>query len=329
MRISDNFVNVADKNYQFDIVVHGNPWDIPHFENKLPNVFSRSTKYLGSWWNGGSVSQDHMTVGTYDTGWGYINIQDVTHPTALSATVGKVSGQIYQENSMLPDPSVYELTMTELFGSSLNNSGILDEFKSLTVKDFLQMALYTDMGTGNPLPVNNKNIQMATTIYTNGLNESTGNYVFADMIPRFKLKLANSEATVGKSQVVDLPDDLRDQGTETSDPTATVISAGKKQSFVLSMADSTNTPYQLYGTAGDVSSSDPGKITWHQMLEALAENKSINVIGDNNYIEFNGSSSPIRLYVSSTEPTGNIPEGSIGLGWGAGVHTYTSGAWSQ
>ena len=29
------------------------------------------------------------------------------------------------------------------------------------------------------------------------------------------------------------------------------------------------------------------------------------------YITVNG----IRLYISSTEPTGNIPDGSIGLGW--------------
>lgn len=29
------------------------------------------------------------------------------------------------------------------------------------------------------------------------------------------------------------------------------------------------------------------------------------------YITVNG----IRLYVSSTEPTGNIPDGSVGLGW--------------
>ena len=29
------------------------------------------------------------------------------------------------------------------------------------------------------------------------------------------------------------------------------------------------------------------------------------------YIEVNG----IRIYVSSTEPTGDIPEGSIGFGW--------------
>lgn len=30
-----------------------------------------------------------------------------------------------------------------------------------------------------------------------------------------------------------------------------------------------------------------------------------------NYITVNG----IRIYVSATEPTGTIPEGSIGLGW--------------
>lgn len=29
------------------------------------------------------------------------------------------------------------------------------------------------------------------------------------------------------------------------------------------------------------------------------------------YITVNG----IRLYISSTEPTGNIPDGSIGMGW--------------
>lgn len=29
------------------------------------------------------------------------------------------------------------------------------------------------------------------------------------------------------------------------------------------------------------------------------------------YITVNG----IRLYLSSTEPTGNIPEGSVGIGW--------------
>lgn len=45
---------------------------------------------------------------------------------------------------------------------------------------------------------------------------------------------------------------------------------------------------------------------------ATIENKTIGMgVGGTNYITING----IRLYVSSTEPTGDIPNGSIGIGW--------------
>lgn len=67
-------------------------------------------------------------------------------------------------------------------------------------------------------------------------------------------------------------------------------------------------------------------INWVALLEALANNKSIDILGNNlkavkagltgtfPYIQFpNG----LRLYISSTEPTPNasIPVGSIGIGW--------------
>lgn len=65
-------------------------------------------------------------------------------------------------------------------------------------------------------------------------------------------------------------------------------------------------------------------ITIASILEALANNKSIDILGNNlkaikagivnNYIQFpNG----LRLYISPTEPTpsANIPVGSIGIGW--------------
>lgn len=38
---------------------------------------------------------------------------------------------------------------------------------------------------------------------------------------------------------------------------------------------------------------------------------STYIKNDGSYITVNG----IRLYVSSTEPTGTIPDGSIGVGW--------------
>lgn len=65
-------------------------------------------------------------------------------------------------------------------------------------------------------------------------------------------------------------------------------------------------------------------ITVAALLEALANNKSIDILGDNmkalkaglprNYVQFpNG----LRLYISATQPTDtDVPVGSIGLGWG-------------
>lgn len=67
-------------------------------------------------------------------------------------------------------------------------------------------------------------------------------------------------------------------------------------------------------------------INWAMLLEALANNKSVDILGDNMkalksglnqqfpYIQFKNG---LRLYISSTEPTPNssIPVGSIGIGW--------------
>ena len=69
---------------------------------------------------------------------------------------------------------------------------------------------------------------------------------------------------------------------------------------------------------------DSSNVTWAALLEALANNKSVDILGDNlkyvkaglpnNYIQFpNG----LRLYISSTEPLDDdVPVGSIGIGWG-------------
>lgn len=43
-----------------------------------------------------------------------------------------------------------------------------------------------------------------------------------------------------------------------------------------------------------------------------------------NYIQING----IRLYFANSVPTGTIPTGSVGIGWGTGIHYYDGTAWS-
>lgn len=325
VRNSDNIVDSTFR-YQFNIYVNGTPWNIPYFTNDINGP--RSSAYLGSWWNSHLADPDGLTADTYTNGWAEINIDGVTHPTAYSAIANQATGQIYNLYAMLPNTQFYSMTMTQFFGNSLTNSGIKSEFQSLTVLEFLQTALYTDMGTGNPLPATNPNILQSTPIYTNGYNSSTQTYSRLDMSVLFSLNVSNSAANVGKTQIMFIPDEYLDDNN--TDPVGVVTETGRQQAFSLSMSDMNNTPYPLFGTAGDITLPNDGKITWQYLLQALAENKSLDALGailtglrtsltgsNYNYIEFAGSGgNHLRLYISETEPTdADIPEGSIGMGW--------------
>ena len=96
----------------------------------------------------------------------------------------------------------------------------------------------------------------------------------------------------------------------------------------LSLVDDMGAYLSTAGASGNITAD---VIRWTDLLDGLNVNKCIDILGGllnlknsgSNYIQLATS---LRLYVSSTEPTGNIPEGSIGIGWG-GVWVYTSGAW--
>ena len=121
-----------------------------------------------------------------------------------------------------------------------------------------------------------------------------------------------------------------------------VTKTGKLQGLSLSMSSEiTGTQYTIGAdsensvTMGNTSydrgsqtklSPSSSNINWAMLLEALANNKSIDVLGDNMkalksglnqtfpYIQFKNG---LRLYISPTEPTpsSSIPVGSIGIGW--------------
>lgn len=123
-----------------------------------------------------------------------------------------------------------------------------------------------------------------------------------------------------------------------------VTKTGKLQGLSLSLSSGvTGTQYTIgsddtnNGSMGNTSynkgsqtklTPSSSNINWAMLLEALANNKSIDVLGDNMkalksglnqtfpYIQFKNG---LRLYISSTEPTPNssIPVGSIGIGWTA------------
>lgn len=128
---------------------------------------------------------------------------------------------------------------------------------------------------------------------------------------------------------------------ENTGPTATALktTTGSIEHKALSLENINGTDYTVSSdnrrnktignTSFDVGSQtkytpSSSNINWSYLLDALANNRSIDILGDNlkavkaglprNYVQFpNG----LRLYISGTEPTDNdVPIGSIGIGWG-------------
>lgn len=400
---SDNYLDVTVR-YQFKIIINGSAWNIPHFTNNS-NANSTSTMHLGSWWN--TLAGDRTYNSGTDTytaekavnGWQNINVTSLAHPLVYNTLHGSTTGQIYQLYSMLPTSTTGAKTMTQIFGSTaLTAAGILAEYQSMTVTEFLNTAMYTDMGTGKPLSELGtadamNNILQATTMYTNtsyninsvgtynsasaletaypaasnkgryGIVTGTqgGNTVYSryksngsawviqdtlksatlcNVLFAFDMPVCNSAATVGKTQLLNVPDAYKDIG---SDPVGTVITTGRRQGLVLSMADENNTPYSIYGTAGSTSVSADGNLSWQDLLEGLSKNKKIDILGTilkglksnitasgAHYIQFGTSTNAIRLYIAKTAPTdADIPDGSVGIGWASGtVKVYSGGSWS-
>jgi hypothetical protein len=111
---------------------------------------------------------------------------------------------------------------------------------------------------------------------------------------------------------------------------ASTVSNDESEVKALSLVDDFGSYLATAGVAGMISAD---VIKWADLLDALNINKSIDILGGlinlknsgDNYIQI---STGLRLYISATEPTGTIPENSIGVGWGSGIYKYTSGAWS-
>ena len=130
------------------------------------------------------------------------------------------------------------------------------------------------------------------------------------------------------------------------DTVRAVITSGDDVVETISLTDTVNG--QLFNTDGDEPTTIDSEdlLNWTRLLKSLSTNQSLEIVGlklkkyrdniemitddqgnaintgsINNYIEFSttlnssGISSGKRLYISSTEPTGTIPDGSLGIGW--------------
>ena len=110
---------------------------------------------------------------------------------------------------------------------------------------------------------------------------------------------------------------------------ASVATSTTEQTKALSLIDDFGSPLPVAGSSGSINAD---VIRWADLLDALNQNKSLNILGGllniknsgTNYIQLGTQ----RLYISTAAPTGTIPDRSLGIGWGSGIYTYTAGAWS-
>lgn len=105
--------------------------------------------------------------------------------------------------------------------------------------------------------------------------------------------------------------------------------SGTHETLALSLIDNVGSPLSTSGASGTIGAD---MLAWSHLLDSLGQNMAIDLLGEGlrgmkssgyDYIQLGNG---LRLYLSSTEPTGTIPEGSLGIGWG-GIKVYTSGAW--
>lgn len=86
----------------------------------------------------------------------------------------------------------------------------------------------------------------------------------------------------------------------------------------VSVTDNSGAQLDFSGNSGTIEADT---ITWLDMLVGLGSGKSVDVLKgarfgrDNNDCNYIQTADGTRLYISTTEPTGDIPEGSIGIGW--------------
>lgn len=321
VRTSDNMVDVTIR-YQFRIIVNGSAWNVPSFKNTSNPPLS--TLYIGSWWNSANPvynsGTDTYTATRYQNGWAKIDT-GAGHPLTYNLLTDSATGQVYQQFAMLPVTGYQTMWMETLFGTQLlTDAGIKSDYFRMSVEDFLNMALYTDMGTGELLPAGSSNILQPINMYTNGKAGST--YIKENIEFAFSMSVANSASTVKKTQLLSIPESYKD--VDSDDPMGLIIQTGRLQGLALSMADANNTPYQIYGSDGSMEPGDDSKLSWYYLLLALTQNQKIDLLGEilrglkanvtgsgPQYIEIGG----VRLYLSSSAPTGDIPEGSVGIGW--------------
>lgn len=317
-------------------------------------VAQSSSDVLGAYWNIASAQDTVCSQETDVSGVYVFQNHPVLHNvvkdfelfwkpyTGVPKSPVEYNNQFVQWFSSIPVTDV-------ITDSSLTAMGIHSDYHSLDFQSFLQyaatqrdMSLSIKSITPSSPPVIERWYLMSATDIT---AIADPNFTWTD---NAKTAIAVMKASLSvydfykmnKLHIIEL-DNSGGTPTEGDDVTGSYKNSGYHQwvasgtsgvheTKAVSLVDANGSLLPTTGAAGKIAAEN---ITWGDLLDGLNHNKSIDLLGDGlkgmkssgyDYIQLGNG---LRLYLSSTEPTGTIPEGSLGIGWG-GIKVYTSGAWT-
>ena len=220
-----------------------------------------------------------------------------------------------------------------------------ESYKFITIYEFLQCCCTRNLSkplndSSSYLPANSNSLRYATCIYPIssilGLQvindkDETGNYPFVpgkELNADIRLTSYSNSKQFYYDSEVKLAEtltgkDVPSKYTSNKNPVWTSIgTSGLNKTAALSLIDSDGVILPRLGSAGVI---DINTIIWEDLVSVLNTNRSLDILGTNlrklkyniidsgdNYLQLaNG----VRVYFSNTEPNGDIPPGSIGIGW--------------
>lgn len=255
--------------------------------------------------------------------------------TGVPKAPSSFNGQFVQWFSSMPVQSV----ITE---NSLVMMGIHADYHNIDFQSFIQ---YAATGRDMTMPMSSVKIDTKTNVdmYLYAADDieaiADPNFTWAGNT-KYAVDLARAEmSSIDFYRMAEIRIYEVTQGTIGDDVTSTYANTSyhtwvasaksrKNQTKAVSLIDNIGSPLPTAGTGGTI---DTDYIRWNDLLEALNMNRQIDILAGlrnlknstSTYIQLDDT----RLYVASTAPTGDIPEGSVGIGFG-GVQIYTSGAWT-
>jgi len=304
------------------------------------------TKYAGYWFNTWSSSDDRLA--TFKDGYG--NPCLIDHITQKAAAPDIDFFYQYhapapnkpEEYSSVPDwfEQVKLSNFIKLFNTTFAELGIHTDYRSMSLQQFLQETALRDVSKPRVITNVRKNGPMSYYIFpkdslpslTTGWNnhtmksdlramvDGTANNFFASRPVHFYEIEAADDGHYQMGQ------EITDSASSSANKVWTAKGvSGHHQTVAISLTDDYNTPLPLRGTGGKI---DADYITWDALLKGLNNNQRIDLLsglkdarqtvvgGGKGYVTLRtADGEEIRLYISRTAPEGDIPVGSLGIGW--------------